>query len=178
MPGQCGAPAGSAAWAAPLLQLVQPFHHLRFMGITGTNSQAGYYGDAGHHYLEWTDRCLPSDAQWPSSVRAGCWGMPWEAVVGFAQASGKGLWVNLPVSATVNNPVNATSYAYQWATLFKAGNAATGGKGVPAGAPIYVEHSNEVWVRVEKQSGHARPPPRARFAGARLTLSRPLFCFV
>ena len=173
VPGQCGAPAGSAEWAAPLLQLVQPFHHLRFMGITGTNSQAGYYGDAGHHYLEWTDRCLPSDAQWPSSVRAGCWGMPWEAVVGFAQASGKGIWVNLPVSATVYNPVNASSYAYQWAALFKSGNAATGGKGVPG--PIYVEHSNEVWVRAEEQKRHARPPPRALRARAHAPTHIPFF---
>ena len=174
VPGQCGAPAGSAAWAAPLLQLVQPFHHLRFMGITGTNSQAGYYGDAGHHYLEWTDRCLPSDAQWPSSVRAGCWGMPWEAVVGFAQASGKGIWVNLPVSATVYNPVNASSYAYQWAALFKSGNAATGGKGVPG--PIYVEHSNEVWVRAGEQRG-TRGRRRARCGRAPTRLLTTSFFF-
>ena len=146
VPGQCGAPAGTAAWAAPLLQLVQPYHHLRFMGMTGTNAQAGFYGDAGHHYLEWTDRCLPSDAQWPNSLRAGCWGMPWEAVVSFAQASGKGIWVNMPVSATIYNPVNTSSYAYNWASLLKDGNADTGNKGVPSGTPIYVEHSNEVWV--------------------------------
>lgn len=146
VPGQCGAPAGGQAWAAPLLQLVQPYHHLRFMGITGTNNQAGYYGDAGHHYLEWTNRCLPSDAQWPSSsARAGCWGMPWEDVVGFAQASGKGIWINMPVSATCYNPVNTSSYVYQWASLLKNGNAATGGQGVPPSSPIYVEHSNEVW---------------------------------
>ena len=98
--------------------------------------------------------------------------MPWEAVVGFSQASGKGIWVNLPVSATLYNPVNTSAYAYQWAALLKAGNAATGGKGVPDGAPIYVEHSNEVWVRgVEQESrnvwkGALAPPhpPRPVFS--------------
>jgi hypothetical protein len=145
LPGQAGAPAGGAAWAAPLLASLAPFDHLRVMGITGTNSQAGYYGDPGHHALEWSDRCLPADAQWPSSLRAGCWGMPWEHVVRLSQASGKGLWVNLPVSATLSEALNTSTYAYHWAQLLKSGSADTGGSGVPAGVPIYVEHTNECW---------------------------------
>lgn len=146
VPGQASAPSGINAWPQPLLDLLKPYSYMRLMGIAGTNAQAGYYGDVGHHALEWdTNRCLPTDAQWPNDLREGCWGMPWEAAVSLSQASGKGLWVNLPVSATCYNPVNTTSYAYRWADLFKNGNAATGNKGVPAGVPIYVEHSNEVW---------------------------------
>ena len=135
----------AAAWAPRLLELLQPFDHVRLMGIAGTNAAAGYYGDAGHHALEWaTNRCLPSDAQWPNTLREGCWGAPWELAVRLAQATRKGLWVNLPVSATLYNPVNTSSYAYQWATLLRDGNADTGGAGAPPGLPIYVEHSNEV----------------------------------
>jgi hypothetical protein len=120
------------------------FSHVRYMGETGTNTNPGYYGDAGHHYLSFADRCLPSDALVPNSLRPGCWGMPWEDVVRVTQASGLGAWVNLPVSGTVSLPVNSSDYAYNMALLFKNGNAATGNVGVGA-APIYLEHSNEVW---------------------------------
>jgi len=51
-------------WSPELLQALEPFRHIRFMGITGTNNQAGYYGDVGHHILEWGDRCLKTDAFW------------------------------------------------------------------------------------------------------------------
>ena len=143
-PGHTG--DADRAWSPELLAMCAPLDHLRFMGITGTNNQAGYYGDVGHHYLEWTDRCLPSDAQWPNSLRPGCWGMPWEDVVSVSRASGKGVWVNIPVSGTLgllaDGSANLTTYAGQWAQLLKSGNAATGGAGVPDAAPIYVEHSN------------------------------------
>lgn len=137
-------------WSPEVLAMVDVVDHVRFMGVTGTNSQAGYYGDVGHHYLEWTDRCLPSDAYWPNSLRPGCWGMPWEDVVSLSQATGKGVWVNLPISGTSSllpdGSCNMSTYAGQWATLLKSGNAATGNAGLPAGVPIYVEHSNEVCV--------------------------------
>lgn len=104
--------------------------------------------------LDFSNRCLPSDALVPNSLRAGCWGIPWEEVIQASQATGKGVWVNAPVSATVSWPANTTSYVYEWATLMRDGNAATGGKGVPAGAPIYIEHSNEVRCLAVVQ-----PPP-------------------
>ena len=94
--------------------------------------------------LDFSNRCLPSDALVPNSLRAGCWGIPWEEVIQASQATGKGVWINAPVSATVSWPANTSSYVYEWATLMRDGNAATGGKGVPDGAPIYIEHSNEV----------------------------------
>ena len=141
--------------------MLQPLDHVRTMGITGTNSQPGYYGDAGHHYLEWTDRCLPSDAQWPNSLRPGCWGMPWEDVVSVAQASGKGVWVNIPVSGTLGvgagGAANMSTYGGGMASLFKNGNAATGGKGLPDGVPVYVEHSNEVRARKAAAAAAAVP---------------------
>lgn len=146
-PGHTG--DADRTWSPELLEMMQPLDHARFMGITGTNNQAGYYGDVGHHFLEWTDRCLPTDAQWPNTLRPGCWGMPWEDVVSVSQASGKGVWVNIPISGTLGvgpgGVANMSTYGGGMANLFKNGNAATGGKGLPAGVPIYVEHSNEVW---------------------------------
>ena len=143
------------------------FQHVRYMGATGTNTNPGYYGDAGHHALSFADRCLPSDALVPNSLRPGCWGMSWEDVVRVTQASGLGAWVNLPVSATASLPPAAGDYAFQMATLFKAGNAATGGAGV-GDAPIYLEHSNEVW-NCEPESKTepdlcARRPPAHTYA--------------
>ena len=138
-------------WSPEMLAMMAPLDHARFMGATGTNTQPGYYGDAGHHYLEWSDRCLPSDAQWPNDLRPGCWGMPWEDVVSVAQASGKGVWVNIPVSGTLGvgagGAANMSTYGGGMASLLKNGNAATGGKGLPDGVPVYVEHSNEVRAR-------------------------------
>lgn len=128
-----------------LITALAPFAHFRFMGISGTNENPGYYGDAGHHYLDFNQRCLPTDALIPNSLRPGCWGIPWEMTIQASQATSRGIWVNAPVSATVSWPANETSYVYEWATLLRDGNAATGNKGVPAGAPIYIEHSNEVW---------------------------------
>jgi hypothetical protein len=40
---------------------------------------------------------------------------------------------------------NMSTYGGGMALLLKNGNAASGGKGLPAGVPVYVEHSNEVW---------------------------------
>jgi hypothetical protein len=75
--------------------------------------------------------------------------MPWEDVISLSQVANKGVWVNMPISATLNlqsnGSPNTSCYAYQWATLLKNGNQFTGNKGIPSNTPIYVEHSNEVW---------------------------------
>ena len=122
------------------------FHHIRYMGATGTNTQPGFYGDEGHHYLSFNDRCLPTDAIVPlgDNVRKGCWGMSWEDVIRITQASSLGAWVNMPISGTVSFPVNTSDYAYNMALLFKNGNKDTNNAGV-GNATIYIEHSNEVW---------------------------------
>lgn len=142
--------------------------HARFMGISGTNEDPGIYfdnsccGALGHHLLNFSQRCLPSDATVPSALRPGCWGMPWEDIVRFAQVTNKNIWVNAPISATscptgtpaggIQEGVCTTlatfpdpaSYYYQWAQLFKAGNNFTDNKGVPTSTAIYIEHGNEV----------------------------------
>ena len=168
-PGHAG--DADRTWAPELLAMAKVPDHLRFMGITGTNTQPGFFGDAGHHVLEWGDRCLPTDAQWPNNLRPGCWGLPWEDVVSLSQATGKGVWVNLPVSASCSlmpdGSANTSSYCYQWASLLKDGNAFTNNAGVPAGAPIYVEHSNEVR---DARAGRGGQRQRAR-AVARVCVS-------
>ena len=85
--------------------------------------------------------------------------------------TGKGVWVNLPVSASCSlmpdGSANTSSYCYQWASLLKNGNAFTNNAGVPAGAPIYVEHSNEVR---DARAGRGGQRQRAR-AVARVCVS-------
>jgi len=86
--------------------------------------------------------------------------MPWEDVVTASQATGgKGVWVNLPISASMgllpDGTPNATTYASQWAQLLFAGNNYTGNKGLPENAPVYVEHSNEVGRKSELGSTRA-----------------------
>lgn len=129
-----------------LVAMLAPFDHFRFMGITGTNTNPGYYGDIGHHYLNFSNRCLLTDALNPfSALRPGCWGLPWEVPIQVSQATNKGIWINAPVSATVANPPDPSTYVYQWAQLLQNGNEYTNNTGVPSTVPIYVEHSNEVW---------------------------------
>jgi hypothetical protein len=148
-PGHYDDTTNSAFTLSPeMKQLVtnSTFNHIRFMGATGTNSQAGYYGDEGHHYLDFTDRCLPTDALNPmGALRAGCWGIPWETVIQVSQQTNTGVWINAPISATVSvSPsMNTSSYVYQWATLMKNGNEFTNNTGIPDTLPIYLEHSNE-----------------------------------
>lgn len=90
--------------------------------------------------LEWADRTLPTDARWaPAAARPRAFGAPWETVVALAQAARVGVWVNIPVQAT-------DAYVAALAALLRDGSAATGGAGVPAGLPIYVEHGNENWL--------------------------------
>ena len=171
-PGHAG--DGPAVWSPEVVAMLSAPDHVRFMGATGTNNQAGYYGDVGHHYLSWEHRCLPSDAQVPNSLREGCWGLPWEHVVTLSQATGKGAWVNIPVSGTLgllaDGTPNKTTYAYSWASLLKNGNEATGGKGMPSGAPIYLEHSNEVCVFCFFLE--PRPAARARYSFPDTTRAR------
>jgi len=75
--------------------------------------------------------------------------MPWEDVITLSQAAKKGVWVNMPVSATLNllpgGAPNTSCYVYKWASLLRNGNEFTGNKGIGSDLPIYVEHSNEVW---------------------------------
>ena len=93
-----------------------------------TNANPGYYGDAGHHVRNWSDRHTPDDAtQQDYSGKAG---VAWEYVIALANESGKDIWINIPVSAS-------DDYVKQLALQLK--------KTLRPGLHVYVEHSNEVW---------------------------------
>lgn len=136
------------------IKALQPFDHMRFMGLTGTNYKAGYYGDMGHHIIEWEQRSLPSDStqsEWPE-LRSGKHGWAWEYVLLLANEVNKDIWVNIPISASgclpypdTNCEKNQSTYIYQLSQLFKSGNEFTQNQGLKANLRIYVEHSNEVW---------------------------------
>jgi hypothetical protein len=110
------------------LKALRPFSTLRFMDWLSSNHNPGYYGDAGHHALEWKDRRLPTDATQQDSGAS--YGVAWEYVVELANASGKDIWINIPVAAT-------DDYVKQLAAFLKAT--------LKPNIRIYLEHSNEVW---------------------------------
>ncbi len=141
-----GYPA-SQIFATEFVNSLAPFSHLRFMGWLGTNYTAGYYGDPGHHIIEWADRALPTDA-WMGSdtpLHAGAHGIPWEYIILLANQVNKDIWINIPVSANGAKVTDTSSYIYQLALLLKNGNAFTGNRGLNPNINIYIEHSNEVW---------------------------------
>jgi fibronectin type 3 domain-containing protein len=133
-----------------------PFAYLRFMGWAGTNTSTGYYGDTGHHLLDWSSRSLPTDVfqGMGPTIRPGAWGVSWEYILLMANAANKDIWINIPEPATGgSDPLDPTyvaspdtsSYIYNLALLLKNGNAFTGNKGLNPGLHIYLEHGNEVW---------------------------------
>ncbi|NJR60769.1 MAG: hypothetical protein HC769_19265 [Cyanobacteria bacterium CRU_2_1] len=130
-----------------LLSAYQPFSFIRFMGVTNTNYDAGFYGDPGHHIIEWNERSLPSDAsqQGFTGFREGKKGLAWEYLILLANTLNKDVWINIPVSASGVSPEDTNSYVYQLASLFKNGNEFTGNVGLKPELNIYLEHSNEVW---------------------------------
>ena len=107
---------------------LKPFAALRFMDVLATNHNPGYYGDTGHHALEWKDRRLPSDA---TQVETGNkYGLAWEYIVNLANQTGRDAWINIPIAAT-------DDYVRQLAQFLKGG--------LKPKIRIYIEHSNEVW---------------------------------
>lgn len=110
------------------VQSLAPFSALRYMDWLDTNHNPGYYGDAGHHVLNWNDRRLPTDATQQSCNAK--YGVAWEYIVQLANRTGKDLWINIPVAAT-------DDYITHLARMLK--------RDLKPGLPIYVEHSNEVW---------------------------------
>ena len=110
------------------LLALRPFAALRYMDVLETNHNPGYYGDSGHHALEWKDRKLPSDATQQSTSTK--YGLAWEYVVQLANETGKDAWINIPVAAT-------DDYVRNLASFLKTG--------LKPNIKIYIEHSNEVW---------------------------------
>ena len=136
------------------IKALNPFDHIRFMGILGTNYQAGFYGDKGNHIISWDQRSYPNDStqiEW-TDLRPGKHGWAWEYVILLANEVNKDIWINIPVSASgclpytdSNCEQDQTSYIYQLALLLKNGNSYTANKGINNNVRIYIEHSNEVW---------------------------------
>ena len=110
------------------LKALKPFAALRYMDWLDTNHNPGYYGDQGHHALEWKDRRLPTDAT--QQATGGKYGVTWEYVVLLANETNTDLWINTPIAAT-------DDYVKQLAHFLK--------QGLKPNLRIYVEHSNEVW---------------------------------
>ncbi len=110
------------------LRALKPFAVLRFMDMLETNRTPGFYGDPGHHALNWADRHVPEDAtQQPQGNK---YGVAWEYVAELARLTGKDIWINIPIAAT-------DDYVKNLAQLLK--------QQLPPTCNIYIEHSNEVW---------------------------------
>jgi hypothetical protein len=124
-----GYPADSTQlFTSEFLASLRPFRVLRYMDWLETNHNPGYYGDAGHHALEWSARRRPDDATQAGAGKT--YGVAWEHVAALANETGTGLWINIPVAAT-------DDYVRELARFLKAS--------LKPGLKIYVEHSNEVW---------------------------------
>ncbi|WP_439621800.1 PA14 domain-containing protein [Gemmata sp.] len=109
-------PNTTQVYTNEFLKTVQPFTTLRTMDFTQTNNNA---------VVNWADRTKPTDA-----TQAGSKGVAWEYVIALANATGKDVWINVPVGAT-------DDYVRQLAALFKAQ--------LSPDRAVYVEFSNEVW---------------------------------
>jgi hypothetical protein len=110
------------------LRALRPFAVLRFMDWLSSNFNPGYYGDEGHHALEWKNRRLPSDATQQDA--GGKYGVAWEYIVELANATGKDIWINIPIAAS-------DDYVQQLAVFLKSK--------LKPNINLYLEHSNEVW---------------------------------
>jgi hypothetical protein len=115
-------------FTSEFLRSLQPFAVLRYMDWLDTNHQPGYYGDRGHHALEWSNRRLPDDAT--QQTTGGKYGIAWEYIIELANQTGKDLWINIPVAAT-------DDYVEQLAHMLK--------RDLKPNLKVYIEHSNEVW---------------------------------
>ena len=120
--------AGKEVFTREFVQSLAPFGTIRYMDWLDTNHNPGYYGDAGHHALEWNNRRLAGDATQQSSGAK--YGVAWEYVVALANQTGKDLWINIPVAAS-------DDYVMQLARMLK--------RDLKPNLNIYIEHSNEVW---------------------------------
>lgn len=111
------------------LRSLKPFAVIRYMDWLSTNHNPGYYGDVGHHALEWPDR-RPADYSTQASIVGKKYGVAWEFITALANESGKDVWINVPIAAT-------DGYIRELAAFFK--------RGLKPGLKVYIEHSNEVW---------------------------------
>lgn len=110
------------------LAAVAPFQVLRFMGFLASNSTNPLY-TAAKNKVEWADRRLPTDATQQSTPQRAA-GVAWEYAIAICNATGKDLWLNVPIAAT-------DDYVLQLARLMRGR--------LRADVRVYLEVSNEVW---------------------------------
>lgn len=142
------APNGMQWWSSPtqeftnpFLAALAPFSTLRFMDWMATN---------GNQVADWSERTpagWPTTNHWIETDGAWEWNSTdhkmeltdnfwsntagsWQSVIDLANATGKDIWVNIPVRAT-------DAYVTSLATLLKSR--------LDPGIHVYVEYSNEVW---------------------------------
>lgn len=124
-----GYPADTTqVFTTEFLRALKPFSVLRYMDALETNHNPGYFGDTGHHALDWKDRHTPADAT--QQTTGNKYGLAWEYIVQLANETGKHVWINIPIAAN-------EEYVQQLAMFLK--------KGLKPNIKIYIEHSNEVW---------------------------------
>jgi VCBS repeat-containing protein len=80
--------------------------------------------------IAWSERSLPTDAMGTQMAGMRYESAPWEHTIAAANATGKDMWLCIPVSAS-------TDYVTQLATLVK--------NNLDSGLNVYVENANEVW---------------------------------
>jgi hypothetical protein len=117
------------------LATAAPYTALRMMGWTDTSTNSG---------ASWSTRALPGANFWDTTGD----GMAWETAIALANASGKDLYVNIPVDAS-------DAFLTDLADLLKYGsdgvNPYTSPQAHPVWAPldsnlnIYIEYANELW---------------------------------
>jgi hypothetical protein len=123
----------------PFLAALRCFEPLRFM--VWTNSAAA----ESDHLLTWKDRSLPSDAAQGlgARVRLGAHGISWEYIVALANETARGVWINIPVSASGREVEDDSSYVHQLAQLLH--------RGLQPDLPVYLEHANELWNKTSPE---------------------------
>ena len=121
-------PDTTEVFTKEFLTALKPFAALRYMDLLETNHNPGFYGDTGHHMLEWNDRHVPADAT--QQTIGTKYGIAWEYIAKLANQTGKDAWINIPVAAS-------DDYVRQLADFLK--------KELKPEIKIYIEHSNEVW---------------------------------
>jgi hypothetical protein len=143
---------GGVAFLPAVAAAAAPFAHLRSMVATynGFTNAALSYAAPDHGALAWADRRVLSDALWNDGAPAPKrFGVPGEYVIALAQATDTAAWIVVPAQATGGAAAGGDdgSYVAELGALLAAGSSATGGRGLPAGGRLYVEHGNEAWLR-------------------------------
>ncbi|MBJ6123384.1 hypothetical protein [Sphingomonas mollis] len=117
----------NAYFSPSLLAHLKPFGLLRFLDMSAANSNPGS--------VTWSARSLPGDL-----VQRGTDGMAIENMLALANANGSSPWFTVPWNADAD-------YHRRMAQLVH--------DTLPAGRPVYVEISNEVWNYSFGQAGQA-----------------------